>query len=213
MQSGRERRGAIRRAALLAALFFVACTGSPTPRFYAIAPLAPVMGEESTGDEPGIAVFVGPVTIPRYLERPQIVLREDATEFDVDQLNRWGGSLESEILRALGQNLSALLGSDRVVVYPQPAPFRTAYGVRLDFEHFEGRKGGPFHMKVRWILQPGQTGEALAVAVSEREEPVEGSGVPALVRAHGAALLELSREIATKIRALEANAPGAAPAG
>jgi hypothetical protein len=179
----------------------LACSSSPTPRFYALNAIGP---EEAPASTDHLGVVVGPINIPRYLQRPQIVSRKGDSRLHYDEFNRWGGSLESEILRVLGENLGVLLGTDRIIVYPRRAVFPTRYGVRLDFERFDGQRGEDLVLKVRWVVLPAGGGDAVHVEVTTLREPLDGSGVQELVRAHSAALAGLSRTIATRIGQLEA---------
>jgi uncharacterized lipoprotein YmbA len=195
----------IRARALLAVawavVWLIACGSSPTPRFYAINAIAAEGDPDSSG---GLGIAVGPVSIPRYLQRPQIVTRKGGSRLRYDEFNRWGGSLESEVLRVLGENLAHLLRTDRIIVYPQQATFPAAYRVRVDFERFEGTPGEALELRARWVVLPGGGGDAIAVQLTTVREPLDGSSTSELVRAHGAALEALSREIAERIGSLSA---------
>ena len=56
-----------------------------------------------------------------------------------DESHRWGGSLEQDFLRVLGENLALLLNTERVAVYPIDPTFPIAYRVALDVQQFDGR--------------------------------------------------------------------------
>lgn len=196
--SPRGRRA--RLSWLLAGALAVACGSSPTPRFWAIESLED--GTAPAGFRQ-LGVAVGPVSVPRYLERPQIVRRRGDSSLVYGEFDRWGGSLESDLLRVLGENLGVLLETDRIVVYPRRAPFPMSYRVRIDFERFEGVGGEELLLKARWVIASGDDGEALAVETTSVREPLDGGSVQELVRAHGAALAELSRTLAARIRELE----------
>lgn len=183
----------------------LACGSSPTPRFYALAPMASERSQEDTApSDVQLAVAVGPLHMPRYLQRPQIVLRRGESLLEFDEQNRWAGSLETETLRVLGENLAILLATDRIVVYPLVAGFPTKYRVRLYFERFDGRPGEALDLRVRWeLLSSAEAPGAVAVEVTTLREPLAGSGIDELVRAHGKLLADLSRRIAGRIEVLE----------
>jgi len=61
---------------------------------------------------------VGPVELPEYLDRPQIMTCESRNELQFAEFDRWAGSLEKAFSRVLAVNLSILLSTDRVAVYP-----------------------------------------------------------------------------------------------
>ena len=154
-------------------------------------------------DAEPLGIGVGPIHLPRYLQRPQIVTRRGDHRLDYHELHRWGGSLASETLRAVGANLSVLLATDRVAVYPLQGGFPLKYRVRMDVEQFDGELGGEMRLRVRWLIAPADGGDALAVGYSNLREDVGSSRYEDLVRAHGELLSTLSRELAERIRALE----------
>ena len=197
------RRAAYSRWIPLVACLALACGSSPTPRFYAINAMEDGTTPASA-EAADLGVIVGPVSIPRYLQRPQIVNRTDDSRLRYEEFNRWGGNLESEILRVLGENLGLLLQTDRIVVYPRPAPFPATYRVRLDFERFDATRGEELVLKVRWVVLPAAGGDAVAVEVTSVRERLADASIRELVRAHGAALEALSRAIAARIEALQA---------
>jgi len=187
-------------AALAVGFGSSACGSSPTPRFYTINAIEAT--EQASATASPLAVVVGPITIPRYLQRPQIVSRTGDSRLRYDEFNRWGGSLESEVLRVLGENLATLLATERVVVYPRRAVFPTDYAVRFDFERFDAQRGEELVLKVRWVVLPPAGGDALAVESTTIREPLASSKVKELVRAHGAALETLSRAVAGRLEKL-----------
>jgi len=69
--------------------------------------------------EPGRApeLGVGPVTLPRYLERTNIVTRR-GMEMEVAEFDRWVEPLSESVPRAIAANLTTLLRTERIVVFP-----------------------------------------------------------------------------------------------
>ena len=186
----------------LAASVVSGCLGvSPTPSFYALRPIE----VEATGAG-DLALALGPLHMPRYLQTPQIVTRRGESRIEYAELHRWAGSLESECLRVIGENLALLLGSQRVVGYPLSGPFPLKYRVRLDVERFDGRPGDAVAMRVRWVVVDADRGGVLAVGLSNLRASVETRSIDDLVGAHSTVLEYLSREIAERIAELEAGA-------
>jgi hypothetical protein len=149
-----------------------------------------------------LAIGIGPVQIPEYLDRPQIVTRTTPDKVTLSEFNRWGGSLRQDFTRVLAENVAALLGTDRVLAYPWGDRLDPAYRVALDVQQFDGGLGDAAVLKVTWIVT-GREGKApLSVRKSMIQEPVSGSDYDALVSAQSRALAALSREIAAEIRKL-----------
>jgi uncharacterized lipoprotein YmbA len=69
-----------------------------------------------------VSVSIAPVEVPDYLDRLQIVTRDGNNGLKLAEFDRWGGSLGENIATVLVENLSLLLGSDRVFTYPRLSP-------------------------------------------------------------------------------------------
>ena len=176
------------------------CLGrSQTPEFYTLRAVEARTGPAS-GD--GVAIGLGPVRLPSYLDQSGIAQRKGESEIHYETFHRWAGPLEREVVRVMGENLASLLQTDRIVLYPSGAPFRLTYRVTVDFDRFEAGADDRITLSARWSVLPGRGDEALASGRTELVQPA-GSGDPAeLVAAHSAATGVLSRKIAERIRAL-----------
>lgn len=202
---------AARNAAALLASFSISlsalgCLGTSTPAsFYTIPPNAvadaPRDGRISTSD---VALQVGPLSLPRFLDRPQIVTRpaENPEQLHVSELHRWAGSLATETQRVLADDLASRLGTHRVVLHPATPPFALDYRVAVDINRMDGELNGTLTLDARWIVMRGERGEALAVDRSRFTENVAPGSYDGLVTAHGRALSRLGEAIATRIVAL-----------
>ena len=136
-------------ALALAALLFVGCRSTPPPTaFYT---LTAVTKAETTGQTPApkgdLAVGIGPVQLPGYLDRPQIITRTAPDRLTLSEFNRWGGSLRQDFPRVLAENVAALLGTDRVLAHPWGDRLDPAYRVALDVQQFDGDFGGAVVLK------------------------------------------------------------------
>jgi len=179
------------------------CASSKMARFYTLSPLSGA-GEPSKtvpGGQ-GIAVAVGPVAIPDYLDRPQILTRSGTREIKLAEFDRWAGSLEEDISRVLAENLSVLLAKDHVTVlrwgrdaYPFPAEYR----VGIDVTRFEGTIGESVTLAAQWSVSGEGDKKILVARESIVKEPVGGQDYDALVAAMSRALAGLSRDIADAV--------------
>ncbi len=181
------------------------CASSRSSKFYSLSPLdAPGKPPGSVPTEQRIVVAVGPVAIPDYLDRPQILTRSGPSELQLAEFERWAGSLEKDVSRVLAENLSTLLEKDHVIVLrsgPDVFPLPAGYRVGVDVTRFEGDIGKSVHLAARWSVLREEEGKVLTARESNIREPVEGPGYDALVGAMSRALAGLSREIAEAIPA------------
>jgi uncharacterized lipoprotein YmbA len=149
-----------------------------------------------------LAVAVGPLALPRYLDRPQLAKRSNASQIVYDETRRWAGPLGDELLRVVGANLSALIPSERVVVYPVQPPFPLTYRIMIDIERFEADTDDQVTLHARWSIIPGKGGDALSIGRIALTEKARSGSAADLVAAHSAVAAELSRAMARTLRSL-----------
>jgi hypothetical protein len=146
----------------------------------------------------GPTIGVGPITLPRYLERNNIVTRQD-TELVVAEFDRWGEPLSESVPRLIAADLSTLLGTERIVMFPWPVGKTVDQQVVVEVLRFEGTSGGDVVLEARWrILGPDK--QEVLLRHSVVREPAGGAGYPALVAAMSRTVGMLSREIADAVK-------------
>jgi uncharacterized protein len=200
-------RKALHVAATIAlAALAAGCFGrSPTSEFFTLSPVAKVAGLAPLTSRPNLGLVVGPTQFPRYLERPEIVTRDGDHRLVLEEWHRWGGSLRTDILRVVADDLGTLLGTTRIAVYPAEATFPVDYRILLDVREFEGTVGGSVRLRVLWSVVSAATGKALVVDASDIEQPIGSASWADLVAAHSAALGVMTRQIATRVAGLSAH--------
>jgi uncharacterized lipoprotein YmbA len=176
--------------------------GSAQPEFYALRATETAATASAAPSQVGIVI--GPIEIPRYLDRPEIVTQDLAHRLDVWDEHRWGGSLRTDMLRAMSDDLGTLLGTTRVAVYPVEPPFPVHHRVLLDVLAFEGVLGRSVLLHTRWSIVSTAPGAAPVLEEFRLEQPIASPSFEDLVAAESAALGALTREIAARIAALPA---------
>jgi uncharacterized lipoprotein YmbA len=209
-------RSAILRALLagaLAAGLLGGCLGggSPAPRFYTLSSASGAAAGPPLASRPELGLAVGPLELPRFLDRPELVTRDGSHRLVVADSHRWGGSLRSDVLRVVADDLGRLLGTVRVAVYPDAPRFRADYRVLLDLRELDAVPGQQVHLRVRWTVTSVADGKALAVEETAVEQPVASADFEDVVAAESAALGAVTRAIAARIAQLPGT--GAGPPG
>ena len=102
---------------LCAALLAAAGCGRSAPfRFYVLAPIATPATAPADGRP--VTIGVGPVRLPGYVDRSQIVTRRAAEEIDLAEFDRWGEALADSVPRIIADNLALLLPRERIALFP-----------------------------------------------------------------------------------------------
>ena len=185
----------------LGLLFVLGCTSSPPTRFYTLS--SPQEGgkglKEFTSDQ-GLIIGVGPIKFPAYLDRPEIVTRSSSNKIILSDFDVWGGSFEEDFSRALAENLSILLSTESVTVYPRLGSGLAKYQIAVDVIRFDGPLGGDVSLIARWAIFEGKERKLVSTRKSTIIEPSGGKGYEAMVAADSRALEKLSREIAETVK-------------
>ena len=199
----RARFGNMGWAFLLLVFLLGACSTTPPVAYYTLNTL-PEMQQEIPAAvmDDTLAIGVGPVEFPKFLDRPQIVTRKSQNQIEVSEFHRWAGSFPGDFSRVLAKNISILLPTDRVAVYPWGEQFSPTYWIKLDVEQFDGQVGERVVLEVTWMVTDQEGTNRLLVRKSLIEEPVSDKTYEALVEAKSNALVTLSRTIVEEIRKL-----------
>jgi hypothetical protein len=192
--------------ALAAILFSVslalACSSTPKPAFFTLSSASGDAAGAPIASRPDLGLAVGPLGLPRYLDRPELVTRDGSNTLVVPDAHRWGGSLRDDILRVVGDDLGRLLGTARVATYPDEPRFAGGYRVLLDVTEFERVTPEKVSLRARLTIASMPDGRALVVEDAAFEAPVASDSYPDLVAAESAALGGLSKRVAERVAEL-----------
>ena len=179
------------------------CASSPTPRFYLLTSLKATSPEiKASTEERCLSIGIGPISIPYYIDRPQIVTRGASNEFTLAEFDRWGEPVGENLKRALAENLSILLCTKTIAFFPWRGGIPIDYRIEMEVLRLDGSLGGNVSLDAWWIVSSGDGKKMLAYKRSTLTEAVGGQDYKSLVAAQSRALGTLSREIAEVIRTL-----------
>jgi uncharacterized protein len=152
----------------------------------------------------GIAIGVGPVTIPGYLDRNEMVSREGSNQLRIDSHHFWGAPLDQEAQRVLGENLSRLLASERVITWPWSRRRDIEFRIPVQVLQFEPVAGKGVVLVARWDVLSPDAAQVLFTRTSEIVEPVPEPGPGAYAAGMSRVLAVLAGQIADAVRAAPA---------
>jgi uncharacterized lipoprotein YmbA len=206
----------LRTLSLLVLLAILAGCGTSQPtRYYLLSSsvpdtvLAPAQRELTVG--------VGPVILPPYLERRELVSRTGSNELRVAVYYEWAEPLEENFSRVLREDLGQRLDTDRIIPLPVKRSLRKAldvdYQVVVAVRNFEKSADGSVLLNARWMILDNDKTE-LVLRRSEYRQIPAGDDYAAQAAAQSQVLGRLSEEIAAAIMGLVENSghkPGEKP--
>lgn len=190
--------------ALAALLLLPGCFGgrSPSPHLHTLAP-ATIWDTFASRDLPADAprIDIAPVTLPRHLDRPQIVILSDATPdaelVPLDQ-HRWATPLDASIRELLAARLLEKLPAATIDLYPSTTPSTPAAAtVTLRILRMEAPLGGSLDLVASWQLN---STSAPRIA-HYRALPADAS-IPSYIRALREAVTLLADDLSAHIAPL-----------
>ena len=177
------------------------CASSPVTRFYTLSAAAAPAATSSQ-----LSVVVGPVSVPAVVDRPQIVVTTGPNQVRLEEFNRWASPLQNNISRVVAENLVAMLGTPRVILFSQPLGVDADYRAAIEVQRFESAPGEAAMLDVVWTVSRTKDGKSQTGRTTVREVASD-KGYDALAAAHSRALARLSRDIAAAVRALDLAGP------
>jgi uncharacterized protein len=184
---------------LISFLALTGCTATSQPsKFYLLNSFpstAPAIGKAPAD----LAIGIGPMTIPEYVDRPQIVTRVSTNELSLAEFHKWAEPLKDNIPQVLADNVAVLLKTDQVVIYPWKRTASIDYQVTIDITRFDAMAPGEAHLIARWYVFGEDTRTILDTKNSHFTTPIQGPDYAVIVSALNRTLDELSQAIATSI--------------
>jgi uncharacterized protein len=156
-------------SAVAISIIFSGCTVlSPrqdNTRFILLTPTTPARSNGTLTASPNVsavAIGLGPVSLPEYLDRPELVIRTSPNGFDLSEIDRWAEPLADNFRHVLASDLTTVLGGGNIVEYPWYAGTRLDYIVQVQVEHFEAAANRSAQLSARWQLKTSKGDEVLA---------------------------------------------------
>ncbi|MGY9015806.1 MAG: PqiC family protein [Rhodospirillales bacterium] len=181
------------------ALMVSACggTATPPPNFFVLSTPDGLEAERPAKQgSADLSLGIGPIVLPPHLDRPQIVTKSTRHKLDLDEFNQWAEPLKDNFTRVLAENLSILLGTDRIAIYPWRSSVPVGYQVSVEVVRFDGQLGGDSTLIVRWNIFGNGGRKILFTRRSVYTARSNGKSFEAMVSAMSDTVAAFSREIA-----------------
>jgi uncharacterized lipoprotein YmbA len=173
------------------------CIGtSPATRYYAFT-----ANDYVNKTEGNLKISVGPFEIPEYLNRPQIVIRDQGTALKVLKSDRWAEPLTEAVGRQINRDLSNHITSGLVYQFPSVTEISPDYRIRGRINNFEANTDGTVILRLRWGVLNSDNDFAIAPHGETFSATVESSDdIAAVTNAMDDLLGELALSIATELK-------------
>lgn len=172
------------------------CAHTESAKFYILNSMAGTPSEIQTEENKlKVVLGIGPIKLPEYLDRPQIMSRTGGNELEYTEFHQWAEPLKDNFARVLGENLSVLIPTNQIYLFPWRRSAGIDYQLEVDVISFEGSLEGDSVLTVRWTLYGKDRDKALILEKSTFKQTATGKDYEAMVSALNQTLEQFSRVI------------------
>jgi len=168
---------------------------SPVASWY-VFPSSPAETSGQSSALQGPRIAVGPLTLPAYLDRSNVFIRQDAASpaARIAPAALWGEPLEEGVARVLCESMGAALASRQAVVFPLELALPADWRVFIHVVRFDGAPNAPVALKASWSFVSA-TGEVRRTGQFSDTVTAAG-GVDGLVLAQDTLLRRFGKTLA-----------------
>jgi uncharacterized lipoprotein YmbA len=198
------RRSLIRVASVVAWLASGCSILAPQPdlsRYFVLTPVAEsAVGAGARTDGPRPTLGVGPVVLPAYLDRLQIVRRSGQNQLVLSSTGVWGEPLERNVQGVVAANLARLLGGEEIVLYPSFTAISIDRQISIAILRFDADEHDTVSLDARWTIRSSAEKGPIDTRESRIVRQAADGSTASMVAAMSEAVGALSQEIAGGVR-------------
>ena len=151
------------------------------------------------GDE-GPMIGLGPIRLPEYLDRFQMVVAVSENKYKLIDGHRWAEKLDQNISLALFKTLPAQLDTDRMIRYPWPQRPGVDFQIKIDILELNIDEKGQSQLIVQWSIKSKD--ETILNKRSSFTAQASTTDIDKMVQAQSECLTKLGQEIVSSLKPL-----------
>ena len=186
---------------LLNLLLLVGCANNLETRFYLLSSI-PEHGVEPfrATPRPSATIAVGPISLPDYLDRPQIVTAQSSNRMKMAEFDQWAEPVQDNFRRVMSENLAQRVPNDQFLRFPWEPSIKVDYQLKIDVLRFMVDQHNVSWLSANWRIIDIKQRKPSAQHRSDIHQPVSGSGYEAIVKAQSESVAALSQLIANELK-------------
>jgi len=188
----------------------ISVQNSPTPRFYMLQAVDENQVNKKTNIASEVFIGVGPVKIPEYQDRPQIVTQNKEKMLKFAQFDRWGESLNLGVARLIAEDLTVMFPGEKFTLYPWNLSIPVKYQVVVEIVQLDSELDKNLFLVAQWLVIDAENSKTLVMKRSEFRQPIIPQNYSGLAKTLSTVCASLTSEIASALATLETH-PSAIP--
>lgn len=184
---------------LAAVLLMSGCARTAPVSYYQLTAVGGALEETGSSVAGETVIGIGPVRLPEYLDRPQMVVRTGPNRVQLAERHRWVEPLGENIVRVLREDLAMMLNTEQLSIHPWGRDTRIAYQVGIDVVRFEGEGYRQGYLEAVWSIRDSDGGMLHPPLRSMHTVPAATPDHQGLAEALSGCVARLSREIGLEL--------------
>ncbi|MBT3827012.1 MAG: membrane integrity-associated transporter subunit PqiC [Nitrosomonadales bacterium] len=181
-------------------LIFGCAKNSKPIEYYMLDASVGISSNKSLELDKGPLIGLGPIRLPEYLDRPQMVVAVSENKYKLIESHRWAEKLDQNISLALFRALPGQLGTDRMIRYPWPQRPGVDYQIKIDILELNIDPTGQSRLVAQWSIKSKD--KTLLNKRSSFIAKASTTDVDKMVQAQSECLTKLGQEIVSNLKPL-----------
>ena len=132
----------------------LSCAKSSKPvEYYMLDASVGIVNNQTLKGDEGPMIGLGPIRLPEYLDRFQMVVAVSENKYKLIDGHRWAEKLDQNISLALFKTLPSQLGTDRMIRYPWPQRPGVDFQVKIDILELNVDQDGQSQLVAQWSIK------------------------------------------------------------
>lgn len=178
-------------------------------KFYLLTPTADTTAvatgtAQPTSNQSNFTIGLGPIKLPPYLDRPEIVTRAAPNRLELSKEDRWGESVQHGFTSAMERDLAAQAGA-AVIAFPWYNTVHIDMQVQIDVYRFETDANGTATLSAKWTILDSTGKNILYTVESNLTQPSKPGDNTEAAAALSRTIGDLSAQIANMLQQLRSH--------
>ena len=177
------------------------CAKSSKPvEYYMLDASVGIETNQLVEKDEGPLIGLGPIRLPDYLDRFQMVVAVSENKYKFIDGYRWAEKLDQNISLALFKTLPSQLGTDRMIRYPWPQRPGVDFQVKIDILELNIDQNGQSQLIAQWSIKSKD--ETILNKRSSFTAQASTTDIDKMVQAQSECLTKLGQEIVSSLKPL-----------
>jgi uncharacterized lipoprotein YmbA len=185
-------------------LNLLSCTSYQHTTYYLLTAIEPTDSIlEIKSNKPLMRILVKNIKFPDYLDRPQMVLRDNDYKLELNEYHRWAEPLKDDFTRVFIENLNTRIMPNLANNYAGLEGVKPSHKLSIEVLRMDVNTNNQVILKTKWNLSSAKNNGLVITHKGEFTIPVNNKSHESAVEAQSKAIALFADQIATTIQTLQ----------